>query len=121
MILQCNIRDLSPFSLVLRLPRQALLPPVKLQVFDGTDPVDLTGGAVTFWLEDEHGRLILGANPAALENAAQGIVRYDWVEGDTDETGRYFGQFEISISGKSYVLPDNDTQRLIIEITERIE
>lgn len=33
---------------------------------------------------------------AAIENAATGIVRHDWLSGDTDTEGTFYGEFEVT-------------------------
>lgn len=44
--------------------------------------------------------------PAAVVNAAAGIVKYVWVAGDTDTAGRYQGEFEVTfVGGKKITVP----------------
>ena len=94
----------------------ATLPKVTVQVLDGDDPVDLTGAAVTFTLRDATGAAVVLDAAAVLLNATQGIVEYQLKSADVDDVGFFFAQFKITISGESYLIPNDSTQRLRLRI-----
>ena len=85
-----------------------LLPAVEatLKYLDGTT-VDLTSATgVTFSMKKENGTVIINAKAGSISNAAGGIVRYDWGEGETDDTGVFYAEFVVSWSagtGATYI------------------
>ena len=94
----------------------ATLPKVTVQLFDGDDPVDLTGATVTFTLRDAAGAAVVLDAAATLLNATQGIVEYQLKAADVDDVGFFFAQFKITISSESYLIPNDSTQRLRLRI-----
>ncbi|KKM82267.1 hypothetical protein LCGC14_1321350 [marine sediment metagenome] len=94
----------------------ATLPKVTVQLFDGDTVVDLTGATVTFTLRDAAGAAVVLDAAAVLLNATQGIVEYQLADADVDDVGFFFAQFKITISGESYLIPNDSTQRLRLRI-----
>lgn len=89
------------------LKRNDTAPALEATVTDENGPVDLTGAtAVVFKMATatESGRtLVPGAlvltGTGSLVDAASGVVQYDWVPGDTATSGRFFGEFEVTLAG----------------------
>lgn len=98
----------------LRLDVLATLPALRVQVLDENDPVDLTGGVVTFSMEDSNGIFKILNAAAVLEDATNGIVRYDWTTPDVNVEEIFLGQFKIVIGADQYLIPTNADQQLRI-------
>lgn len=98
----------------LRFDVGATLPSLRVRLLDGQDPVNLTGATVTFTMIDKNGVEKISAAAAVLENATGGIVRYDWVAGNTNEEKVFFGQFKVVIGADNYLIPNNADQVLRI-------
>lgn len=77
-------------------------PILEATLTDATDsPIDLTGASVDVELiEPRNGPTVIdtGANVA---DAAGGVVRYPWADGDTDTAGRYRAQFVVTYADAS--------------------
>ena len=61
------------------------------------DAEDLTGATVAFHMESTDGVVVVDGS-ATLVDAANGVVQYEWQSGDTDESGTFFGEFEVTFS-----------------------
>jgi hypothetical protein len=64
-----------------------------LQYSDGS-PVDLTGSTVNFQMFQNGVQLI--NRPCTIVSPSNGVVRYDWVQGDTDHLGMCPAQLEVT-------------------------
>jgi hypothetical protein len=63
-------------------------------------PFNLSGvTATTFSMEDNCGNLTISSAPAQILCASGGTIQYSWVDGDTAESGRFNGEFEMFFSG----------------------
>jgi len=69
--------------------------------------INLIGAAVRFHMKDEWGDVIINNN-AVLEDDENGIVRYDWLEGDLNVTGICYGEFEVTYEDESIETFPND-------------
>ena len=118
--LQFNLEDRSPFNRHFFIAKNARLPDLIVKLFDGTTAVDLTNATVKFSMDDEAGVAKVNAAAGALEDATNGKVKYEWGATDTDTEGVFLGQFIITISSKDYRIPNNNDQKLIIEIGSRV-
>lgn len=72
------------------------------------EAVDLNGASVVFVM-----RLIDATDPtveypADIIDADNGIVRYDWVEGDTDVAGGYYAEWDVTFADTSRGTFPND-------------
>jgi len=84
-------------------------PPIQVTITysDGSTPVNLTGGSVRFLMQTLDGVTSI-AQTATIVSASDGIVKYDWVAGDTDTEGEYHAEFEATLStGKIVSAPTN--------------
>lgn len=69
-------------------------------------PIDLTGATVVFKMGKSSGLLKVNET-LVLSSPSSGRVTYDWAEGDTDTSGTYFGEFEVTYyNGKKETFPN---------------
>lgn len=81
------------------------------------DPVvDLTGATVVFNMAQQDGTAKISRGVASVVGAAaDGIVKYDWSDGDTDTAGTFFGEFEVTYSdGSIETFPNADNIAVVI-------
>lgn len=84
------------------------LPSLYCQLHDYTGVLDLSGVASVRWvMMDQTGASKVDAAASVVTPASFGIVRYDWASGDTDTPGTFFGQFELTIGGKTQNVPSD--------------
>lgn len=68
----------------------------------GGAPANIAGAIVVFSMKNERtGALKVNRQAASIVSAPGGVVRYEWAEGDTDTSGRYLGEFEVTYDGGS--------------------
>lgn len=60
------------------------------------NPVDLTNSTVQFHMKKPNADSVKVDAPANIIEAKEGQVRYGWAEGDTDTTGRYHAEWEVT-------------------------
>jgi len=63
--------------------------------------VPLTGATVRFHMYDQMRTTAKIDGAATITDAANGVVVYSWAAGDTDTTGWYWGEFEVTFSDGS--------------------
>lgn len=112
--------DRSPRTEVLNISKDATLPLVEIQLFDGFDAVVLDNPSATFSMDDETGTNKVSDAAAVIDDGGCAKVSYQLAAADTDTVGRFFGQFKITSGGETYLIPDNKSQRLMIEIGEKV-
>ncbi len=83
---------------------------------------DLTGGAVFFSMKNkETGMVVIDMVPATVVDADDGLVLYEWADGDTDEPGKYLGEFTVTWeAGEEAETFPNQAEGFPIKITPRI-
>lgn len=63
-------------------------------------PFNLSGvTACTFSMVDDCGNLVIASNGASVISEQNGTVQYNWREGDTMNSGRFRGEFELFFTG----------------------
>lgn len=84
-----------------------LLPALRAQLTDIDGVIqELTGATVRFNLRHRGtSEPILGGD-CVVEDEAQGIVRYEWQEEDTEMPGEFEGEFEVTLSAKTITFPN---------------
>lgn len=97
--------------------RRDQLPPIQATLRDATNTiVNLTAATVRFIMVNKDTGDVLD-QPATVVDANGGVVRYDWVAGDTDTAGNYSAEFEVTFaSGKAETFPNS--KNLAIKIPE---
>jgi len=82
-------------------------------------PIDITGATVRFHMRDSAGLVVID-QPMAIIDGTAGTVQYDWVTGDTDTSGTFQAEIEVTYtSGEIQTFP-NDTYEEIIIIDDII-
>lgn len=82
--------------------------------------VDITGATIVFNMRDTNGTVKVNRAVATIVGAGTaGTVRYSWVAADTNTTGLYNGEFEVTFaSGRIQTFPNPGAIR--IQITDDI-
>lgn len=91
---------------------------VKLRYQDGAADSAGLGDAssVVFNMANaETGAMVIEGGTVSIEDAATGLVRYDWEDGDTDAIGSYDAEFVVVVAGKPETFPTTGSIRIIIE------
>lgn len=111
----------SPLDRRLTVSKDSLFPIVEVQLVDrnGT-PVPLLNATVTFSMDDLSGVAKVNNVAGVVVDEANGKIKYDWVGTDTDTEGKFFGQFKVTIGGNDRLIPNNLTQRLVIDVGPKV-
>lgn len=100
-----------------KIRKGATYPPVRIYITDERGPIDLTGASATFSLWTTSRYAVLSNRPAVISDPTNGVVEYEWIDGETDTAGDYRGLFEIVLaSGKKLTVPVDGA--INIKITE---
>lgn len=79
--------------------------------------VDLTGASVDFHMRRQLDDTLKVDGTASIIDAANGKVQYSWSSGDTDTTGKYDAEFEVTYSsGDIETFPNHEN--IVIKITD---
>lgn len=91
--------------------------PLRVQLKSNGKTVDLTGCTARFIMTDWHKQEMLIDDIATIEEPAeQGIVSYDFMDGQTDRIGSYLSEFEIAFpNGEEETFPTTGQIILTIE------
>jgi len=60
------------------------------------------------------------SDSAIIANASEGEVKYEWADGDTDQTGKFEAEFEVTYSDGSVETFPN-TSNLIVKVVDEID
>ena len=77
---------------------------------------NLTGAqSVTFKMANSV-QVVKISQPVTIDDAANGMVTYEWQTGDTDTSGTFFAEFEvIKADGKRETFPNTDHINVVIK------
>lgn len=95
--------------------RNDLSPTLEIQAIgpDG-EPINLTGATARFLMR-RAGEVAKVSAAATITDAATGLAKYEWVDGDTDTVGSFLGEFEFTFGAETLTVP-NDPEFPFIEI-----
>jgi hypothetical protein len=72
-----------------------------------SNPIDLSGASVILHMSSVSG-VSKVASTMIISDAANGVVQYDWVTGDTDTVGIYYVEFQVTYdNGAIETFPNN--------------
>jgi len=108
-------------NLVFEIKRGDLAPIFRAQCIDGStgNAVDLTSAtSIKLLIKDDTNTLIVNSlmtKEDQTQAATKGFVRYAWTTGDTDQSGVFRGEVEVTWSdGKPQTFPRDSYVRVII-------
>lgn len=96
-------------------------PSIQVILLDsGDNPIDLTGSTVKF-----HMKVSFGAEPkisseAEIVSPTEGLVQYNWKTGDTDTTGTFLAEWEVTFPNGDIQTFPNDGY-IYIKITKDLD
>lgn len=77
--------------------------------------IDLTGASVRFLMRQIGSSAVKVDAAMTVTDASAGSVRYDWQAGDTDTSGSYQVEFEVTYAGGGIeTFPNDGYQRVVI-------
>jgi len=80
------------------------------------NPVGLEGASARFHMKAFGADSLKIDAPATIGAAGDGTVRYDWVVGDTDTAGTYYGEVEVTYGDATVeTFPNNGYFTIIIK------
>jgi len=108
---------------VFYIKRNDLSPDYIVDVFDNEgEPVNLAGATAVFSMKGiTVETLKIDSQAATVEDGGEGVfnrLRYTWSVGDTDTSGKYNVEFQVSIGGRPRTYPSNPDQNLQVKITD---
>lgn len=79
------------------------------------NPINLTGASLRFIMAKYNSTELKVDASATIVTAAEGLIKYDWIIGDTDESGTFKAEFEVTYNDGTIETFPNDGY-LTIEI-----
>jgi len=92
-------------------------PSILMKCEDGQgNAVDISDASARFHMSRLGSSVAKVDAPASIIDAANGLVRYDWVSDDTDTSGPYWCEVEVSfLNGDVETFPNNSYERIDIK------
>jgi hypothetical protein len=88
---------------------------VQLRSKDTGAPISLGGATAKFLMCGVDGVLKVNAS-AVIEDAVDGLIRYDWQADDTDTAGEFDGEVEVTFAGpRVETYPQNGYIQIVID------
>lgn len=96
-------------------------PPLEVALLSNELPVDLTSATeVRLHLRaTEGGPLLIDAAMTIVGSAADGVVKYQWVAGDTDVVGLFYAEYVVTWATGEQTFPDDGYS--LIEVTPGLD
>lgn len=84
-------------------------PSLSATLLDGSsNAIDLTDATVRFHMKAAGSSSVAVDGAAVIVEAAEGTVRYEWMDGDTETTGSYQAEFEVTyVNGTIETFPND--------------
>lgn len=76
------------------------------------NPINLAGASVQFHMKGIDGSLKVNAAMTVVD-AVNGVIQYDWQDGDTDTVGSYYAEFEVTYTDDTVETFPNNTNKTI--------
>jgi hypothetical protein len=94
-----------------------LQPPLEPTLLDGGEPVNLsTATNVQLKMRaSQGGPLILDTPMTVVGDPADGVVRYQWLAGDTDTVGKFYTEYVVTWPGGPQTFPLEDYCLVVVE------
>jgi hypothetical protein len=84
--------------------------------------INLTGSTVTFYMQDLSGNEKITAGACSLIDAPNGLVRYQWQNADTTESGMFVAEFLVTFAGGTKrTTPDPGWLTIVISSSLRLD
>jgi len=85
-------------------------PSLEVQLLDeDKNPRDLqTAESVKFYMEEQSSNNVVVDAEGSVVNESEGIVVYEWQNGDTESTGRHIAEFEIHYTDSVETFPNDN-------------
>jgi len=81
---------------------------------DDGSPVDLSVASVRFHMRNSSGTVVID-EPATIINGSAGIVQYDWTATETETSGLFEAEFEVTYSsGGIETFPNVGYEEIVI-------
>lgn len=81
------------------------------------DPINLTGASVRFHMKSLEGTMKVD-KPMLVVDAQNGVIQYNWVDGDTNTAGTYFVEFEVTYADDAVETFPNNGNKVITVVKE---
>lgn len=92
-----------------------LTPPLDSTLTENGDPKDISSADKVVFTMSQYESDVEVSRKAQIVNASEGSVSFAWEEGDTDEPGLYFIEWEVVFPGpKTQSFPNSDYDLLYI-------
>jgi len=83
-------------------------------------PIDLTGSSIKFYVYDNQtGQLLIDEGNVRITDSVNGLIEYEWQDGDTQETGVHKGEFVVTYADGELTVPNDGF--IPVKITEDLQ
>jgi len=83
-------------------------------------PIDLTGSSIKFYVYDNQtDQLLIDGGSVTITDSTNGLIEYEWQDGDTQETGLHKGEFVVTYADGELTVPNDGF--IPVKITEDLQ
>jgi hypothetical protein len=75
------------------------MPYLDFTIKKGSNVLNLTGHSVVFSMRDEQNNIVIDKSECSIEDAVNGICRYQLLTGDSENYGLFFGEVQVTNPG----------------------